>query len=132
MKPQIEVTASKPSKATLVVGFFSSEESLEENGTLRAPKVSGAASSPPPAPILGPQESVQSVAPTDPITIHPGIVKKKGAEFAIPDLDNEQDTYYTLDIAVAKHAKAVNASKNMMQLFFEYRNGRRFITSINQ
>ena len=90
----------------------------------------GQASEPPAKPIQGPQEAAAPPTP-DPVVIRPGTVKKKGAEFLVPDLDGGE-TYYLLSEPEARALKLVNTNGGHARVLFSYKDGRRFIDSVDK
>ena len=83
----------------------------------------GTASGPKPAPIPGPTDE------SEPTTITPDVVKKRGAEFVITDTVTKREYIATLE-SIAKHTKAINAKGGTMRLFFDVRDGKNIISSV--
>ena len=94
----------------------------------------GASSAPPAAPIAGPKEAkpapTQAAAPTDPVEIKPAKVgKNKAGEFVVPTEGGE--TYYSNSEPQAKQLQSVAKAGGTVRVMFEYRDGRRFVTSVD-
>lgn len=87
----------------------------------------------PAKPIPGPTEAPRPTHPTEqqaePVTFMPGIVRRKGTLFSIP---NGDEIYYTEDETIANFAKLANTNKISIRVLLDLKDNKKWIAGVDR